>query len=303
MESQLAIPPRDTEDWSYNQILSLTIVNKISAFLSLVGSGYIIFRNLRLPQRDERLKLTYHRIMLGLSAHDSISSISIFFGSWAMPEDNLHSDEMIGNYGSWGTCTAQGFFIYYGYLSCVMYNSFLSAYFLLCIRYGWREEQFRAIEPYCFCVATGISLSISIYLAVTESFNPTLKWCFIQSYPINCEQYEEFECIHGENSSSYFVIFIVLPICCAFAVIAYCMTSLYRHVRSVDKALEEHIVTRGESRRNNCPSDRSKKVFRIACLYVGVFVLIWAPTLVNFLSHCVSFANLLLIQSIFRLQH
>ncbi len=281
-EIQRLVPRNDVEDWSDNQILSLTIVNKIPAFLSLVGSGYIIFRNLRLPERDERLILTYHRIMLGLSAHDSLSSIWVLFGSWAMPEDNLHSDEMIGNYGSWGTCTAQGFFIYYGYSSCVIYNLFLSAYFLLYIRYGWREEQFRAIEPYCLCVATGISLSISIYLAVTESFNPTHKWCFIQSYPINCEQYEEFECIHGKNTTQFLLFLAILPICCAFIVIAYCMTSLYRHVRSVETASRRYMVTGRACRRDSLSSKRSKEVFRIACLYVGVFVLIWAPPMVSY---------------------
>ena len=282
-EIQRLVPRNGVEDWSYNQILTITIVNKISAFLSLVGSGYIIFRNLRLPERNERLKLIYHRIMVGLSAHDSLSSISIFFGSWAMPEDNIHSDEMIGNYGSWGTCTGQGFFIYYGYLSCVMYNSFLSAYFLLCIRYGWREEQFSAIEPYCFGVATGISLSISIYLAVTESFNPTVvSWCFIQSYPINCEQYEEFECIHGKNTTQLLLFLTFLPICCAFIVIAYCMTSLYRHVRSVEAASKKYILTGRACRRASLSSIRSNEVFRIACLYVGVFVLIWAPPVVSY---------------------
>ena len=276
------IPPRDTDDWSYNQILSITLANRASAFLSMLGSGCIIFMIVRPSKRDVKLKLMYHRLMLGLSLHDFLSSFWAFIGSWAMPEDNLHSNEMIGNYGSWDTCTAQGFFILYGYFSCIVYNAVLSVYFLMAVKYSWREGQFRKIEPYCMFCTMGIPAAVSMFLAFTKSFNPTIKWCFIQSYPINCEKYndDEFECLRGEKGTLYQALFAIGPMIIGFFIISFCMTSLYRHVRKIERSSQRY-------RANGTPSSRrmtnkkTKQVFKVACWYVGVFIWIWAPTLVS----------------------
>ena len=282
------IPPRDTDDWSYNQILSINIANRASAFISLLGSGCIIYAILHPSKRDVKLKLMYHRLMLGLSVHDFLSSFWSFIGSWAMPEDNLHSNEMIGNYGTWDTCMAQGFFTSYGYISCTLFNAVLSLYFLLFVKYSWREAQFRKIEPYCLLCAMGIPATFSISLSFTDSYNPTIKFCWIQSYPINCEKYDEFECVRGEKGTLYQALFAICPIILSFFVILICMTSLYLHVRKIETSTEQHRfnvassvspISTSISRRMT--NKKTKQVLKVACWYVGVFIWIWAPTIVS----------------------
>ena len=279
------VPPRDTDDWSYNQMLSIDIANRASAFISLLGSSCIIFMILHPSKRDVKLKLMYHRLMLGLSVHDFLSSFWSFIGPWAMPEDSLHSDLTIGNYGTWDTCTTQGFFIVYGYISCILFNAVLSLYFLLFIKYSWREAQFRKIESYCLLCAMGIPATFSIFLAFTDSYNPTIKFCFIQSYPINCENYDEFECVRGEKGTLYQALFAICPIVLGFFVILICMTSLYLHVRKIEMSSEKYRFNVGTQISASSPrrmtNKKTKQVLKVACWYVGVFIWIWAPTIVS----------------------
>ena len=86
----------------------------------------------------------FRQLMLGLSISDALSSCA-----WALvliPAPSLDDDGEPSIWTRWGargndvTCTAQGFFIQLGMLS-LWYNMALSMYYLLVIRYNWREFQ------------------------------------------------------------------------------------------------------------------------------------------------------------------
>ena len=77
------------DGWSDNQIITLAIVNRVTSFLSLAGSGYIVWKVLDPKHREEKMKKMYQRIMLCLSIADMIGSFGVFLGGWAMPADSL----------------------------------------------------------------------------------------------------------------------------------------------------------------------------------------------------------------------
>ena len=59
---------------------------KVTAALSILGSGWIIYELLILDRRRINLKTTlYHRLILAMSGVDIMSSIWLFIGTWAVP--------------------------------------------------------------------------------------------------------------------------------------------------------------------------------------------------------------------------
>jgi len=142
MESnEIVLPPRDSDDWSLKQLEGIIIATKTSAMLSTIASLVVIYLIVR-PIQNRDANKTYLRIIFLLSLHDVLSSFAVFMSTWAAPRDNLHASQMPGCFGNWTTCEIQGFFISYGYSSCMIYNSLLSLYFLLFIKHGWKEEKF-----------------------------------------------------------------------------------------------------------------------------------------------------------------
>jgi len=54
------------------------IIVKVIAFLSAMGSAYIIYSMMRRKQLDR----TFNRLLLALSVSDFVSSLTFFVGSW-----------------------------------------------------------------------------------------------------------------------------------------------------------------------------------------------------------------------------
>ena len=86
----------------------------------------------------------YQRIMAGLSAYDVLlSSFFYVMGTWMTPRET----------GWWGaagnvyTCSAQGFFLIFGYVGVSAYQALLSTSMLLTVVYSWTPNKFeRKIE-------------------------------------------------------------------------------------------------------------------------------------------------------------
>ena len=61
----------------------LAITPKPFAALSITGSVYIIKHVITSPTRRS---CVYHRLLLGLSIYDFMTSAAVFTGTWAIPE-------------------------------------------------------------------------------------------------------------------------------------------------------------------------------------------------------------------------
>merc|ERR1719276_326944 len=85
-----------------------------SAFLSICGSGYIIWDILRNDPDQKKISGVYHRIMLALSLFDMTSSIALFLANWAQPSDTEYAF-VYESYGNQMTCNVQGWMILFGW--------------------------------------------------------------------------------------------------------------------------------------------------------------------------------------------
>ena len=150
----------------------IQITGKIGGALSCAGSGYIFQDVLRDP--NKRLKSTYHRIMLGLSIMDIISSFFLWFiGSWAMPK------------GSWSwsagnitTCDIAGFLGNTGWAASPFYNCTLATFYLLQLKYNLSDRRMKAAEKWLHIVPWSITLAIGIAMLSTKMYGPSGGICW-----------------------------------------------------------------------------------------------------------------------------
>ena len=140
--------------------------------LSSFGSGWIILEVLR--DRKKR-RLCYHRILLGLSIFDFLSSFWFFIGNWAHGE----SAGFLGTQPS-PACETSGFFIYLGSLCIPMYNVALAAYFFLTVKHGWRESKLRkSFERFVHLPICLTGIAIAIVPIPLDMYNSWYSYCYV----------------------------------------------------------------------------------------------------------------------------
>ena len=117
------------------------LVLKVGGTLSCAGSVYIVQDILR---NTDKRKNIYHRLMLGLSTMDILSSIFLWIiSSWAMPKGSY-----LWAAGNLTTCDVCGFLGLIGWIGAPMYNCALATYYLLQLKYNWADQRMKAIEKW-----------------------------------------------------------------------------------------------------------------------------------------------------------
>lgn len=117
------------------QEIFLSLLTIFSSILSIIGSSLIIFRILKW---EERLG-SYHRIIFGLSCADLIGSIMHIMEPFLVPADS--PEARVWAKGTKATCSFLGFLSQLS-ISVIAYNSFLSCYYLVTIRFGVKKDTF-----------------------------------------------------------------------------------------------------------------------------------------------------------------
>lgn len=141
-----------------NQIQAMAVVwiTRFPATLSALGSLAIMY--MILLARKEKLTKSNHRLMLALSTFDVFHSAAVAATTLASPRDT----HFYGAMGNNGTCSAQGFLLILG-LAVPMYNTSLSLFFLLTIRFRVSRTTFSAkIEPILHTVSILAPLALAI---------------------------------------------------------------------------------------------------------------------------------------------
>lgn len=204
----------------------------ISCSLSFCGSmtiAYLILRK-RLWQRD-----FFQRTMLGLCVADLVSTSGTFIQPMLLPRFTK-LPLAIGNVGS---CEAGAFlslFVWSSYL----YSAEISIYFLLTIRYNWKEERIKdVLEPWVHIFPWVVPFLLGSISVALDSFNPSsvLGLCTFASFPVDCRT--TGECERGGYDILRFVLWPASAIACAAAFCGIgCTWLVFSHVRN-------------QSRRNN----------------------------------------------------
>jgi hypothetical protein len=204
---------------SQRQYKVLSIIPMCTAPLSVLGSATITY--MILSRRKERLKQSYHRIMLATSTADFVFSTSLGLGALAVPRD---SGALFAR-GTVATCTAQGVFIHTG-LSVFVCNTFLMLYFLLIIRYKVSEETFRRFEKLTYVAAFVIPAVVSMIGISLDIFNPVgigLNRCYIGDFPQGCTHNANVTCERGESADFLIWLFALGPAILFFVIIFTCL--------------------------------------------------------------------------------
>ncbi|KAG7348642.1 hypothetical protein IV203_017347 [Nitzschia inconspicua] len=162
---------------------ALALVPKVTGSLSFTGSIFVFQDVVR--DEKKRKESVYHRIMMGLSIFDAISSVTNFLSTWPIPSD--HSDVVFLATGTTATCTAQGFFAELGNLTTVLYTAALTLRYVLFICYNLSEIQLQRYEPLFHGLPILIGLTMAVVGLPFQLYNNSGWLCWYAVYPRNCD--------------------------------------------------------------------------------------------------------------------
>jgi len=158
---------------NYAERIAYICVSAFSGSLSIVGSFLIIYIILR----GGRTKLSRlrNRLLLGMSIIDIFYSAALGLSVLPIPQETVCSIGM----GNLSTCTVQGFFIQLG-TAVPGYNTMLSIYFLMTVRYSVSETTLtRKYEPFMHAFALFPPLVTAIIGAVKKMYFNETTPCWI----------------------------------------------------------------------------------------------------------------------------
>jgi hypothetical protein len=273
--------------------------------------------------RNKKLAKTNHRILLGMSITDVVSSVCTVLGRLPAPRHAKYYSGL----GTTGTCTAQGFF-YQSILSTVAYNAALAVYFLLVVKYKWKERAMRKVEIGMHIFAMSLFLITGLSLVALKMINPAFFLCFIDALPYHCHGMPDVPCVRGGNPDPYRWGFFYGPVWAMIFVVTIIMGMVYYTVlkqeRRMDKfqfhattnasssskqqvVIKGNGVTGGGRQRHNAVATQrkhSKNVATQGLWYLVPFYVTWLfPMLIHALSSAgvrgVNYKPLLVLTGIF----
>lgn len=209
------MPFTEAQQWA------LVIAPKITGLISLVFSGLVIFTVCVCEKRRAR---TYHRLLLGISCVDASSSFWLGLSTWPIPEGT----GIKWASGNTGTCTTQGFFTQFGIASS-FYNASLSIFYLLVIRYGWKEEAILKLEPWLHTMPLLWGLWTAIAGLPLTIFNSANLWCWIA-------QYDD----RGAHADLFRWVFFYGPLWIMILLVTINVLLIFQHVRTLEKATAQY---------------------------------------------------------------
>lgn len=279
--------------FSPKQQVILAITPIVSGLLSVTGS-FTIIRLIFLERQTKQIrgnnskgkesKVTYERIMIGLSISCMLNGLRAATTTFLMPSD---TPGVWKAYGNTATCSLQGFFAQLGF-SSALYSASLAIYFVLSIHPDIREEAVKTYyEPFLHAIPIVFALVTATAGVFLESFNPVTLGvgCWVAAYPAGCEKDDStIECTRGENAKLIMWIFGGFVIIISYIIIIISMARIYYLVRNQLRKMEMRYSTGSlgsigttSRKRSNGTSNRLRKISTQAFLYIGAFFLtyIW----------------------------
>lgn len=202
-----------TMDLTPLQLKAIALTPKVTAAISILMSGVIVSSIIRDRNRCQKI---YHRLVLGLSISDIIGSSSMFLTTWLIP---VNSKNVAFNYGNEASCRFNAFTTQLVTLT-PLYNTSLSLYFLLVIRYGWKDGKLRRLEPYLHAAPLLFGLGTA---TATASLG-------IHGVP----ELQPVSCWIDSKYSSYQWSFMFGPVNICIWLVFIASVMIYCHVRSIE---------------------------------------------------------------------
>ncbi len=229
------------------------ICMRVSGSLSFIGSTLIVIHIIR---SHKRLSTIFHRLMLGLSIGDILSSFfSFVLGSSMVPREMSYW--VVGARGNVTSCTIQGFVSEIGIYLSTYYNCSVCFYYFAIIKYSMKEDYIRIkLEPWFHVVPIAISLLRSLSLLATEGYNTFGPFCttlpnktlvpHCHGLPIEAMGFppSEIPCERGMASDEIWVLVIeVIVVFTPPAVIVVTMLIMCKTVWDIEKRARRYGVS------------------------------------------------------------
>ncbi|KAL7535874.1 hypothetical protein ACHAWF_005302 [Thalassiosira exigua] len=279
------------------------ICYKFTSALSILSNIYalsIIYNKWR--QRKSNID-PYQRIMVGVNTYGLSFTAAWFTGSWMAPSES----NWWGASGNAETCTAQGFFIWFGIfgnvselgvelsslVTCtdvptlpaqVLYSLLLSGQMLLLVTFGWSERKFeRTIERrahvvlFLFCFLAGFA---PIFF---NGYNGECGRCCIMPMPMWCGDWfwgDGSECVRGSPMLAqvyWGFVFVAFPLVTLFVTAA--MFTVYRTVRNQERRTNIYRFDADTHFRE------SLRIRKTMLLYTSSFYVCWVIPLIFLWAH------------------
>eukprot|EP00979_Chaetoceros_neogracilis_P017690 scaffold10266_cov294-Chaetoceros_neogracile.AAC.10 len=229
---------------------STSITQIVTASISFISSIAIIFM---IHRSYVGLSSTFHRLLLGLSIADILSSFWMMLSTLLSPTDT--SGYVWNPRGNVNSCDAQGFFLFLGIMGAPLYNCSLCFYYLAIVKFNKKDTFIREkIEPYLHAVPILVSLTGAITILAKTSFNANISYCWInEEYPYcgvqsNNGTEVDVQCERGKDAKILFSIFAIFPYAIFPSVIVATMACMYREVVKNEKKLSKYGI--GALRKN-----------------------------------------------------
>lgn len=224
---------------SKTQIMACAIAQTTSSTFSLLATVTVI---IMISRSYKKLSSVFHRLLLGLCIADILSSSSLSLSTYPIPAKE--SLTIWNAQGTIDTCTAQGFFIFVGFLAAQIYNCSLCIYYLFVIKYNKKDEYIRRhVEPFLHAVPIGTSLIGGIIIATKQAFNANKSFCWIGSDPPRCydDNYNTGPC-RGQDAKILYLTFATVPYIVLPIVILTSMGLMYLTARQNEKKMSGYGI-------------------------------------------------------------
>jgi len=265
-----------------SQAKALSIIPHVTGTMSLIGSCSIL-SDILMSDGQGKLTRPYHRILLGISTVDALTSIALALSTLPIPAG---TEGVYNARGNTQTCTVQGFFVQLNVLS-YFYNVILSAYYLLLGKYRMLDAEIARYEKWMHAVAITLGLGFAILGLPLNLYNNANLWCWVAAYPSNCEDASgepgPVPCERGQSAWLFRWLIFYGPTWLAVLAVVAMMVMLTRSVSSDEKEmvrLQIEMRRRSEQEENGDRPppietnryERSKLICGQAGFYVIVFL-------------------------------
>ncbi len=187
----------------------VSFIRPMAGSISLISSAAIIYH---IFKSHYGFSTTYHRLMLGLSVADILSSCAHVISAVSVPEEMRYLYPHAN--GTTGSCTFRSIILIFGSIAGVLYNCSICMRYLAIIRYNKKDCYIKEkLEFWFHGISFIVPLVINIILGSQKIFNNAGRkgtFCFAHEYnPPHCIGYgngstppgDDFHipCGRGEN--------------------------------------------------------------------------------------------------------
>lgn len=261
--------------FSDTQLKAMAITPKVTAGLSIPGSLFIISQALA-DSRRGRGSTVMQRALVGMSVIDVLSSIAWFLSSWMAPKGSF-----VYAVGNSATCEAQGFLLQIA-IGAPLYNGALVLYYLLVIKYQWKQAQLARLERYLTMAIWIWSLGTAFVVLALGNLQFVGPICWIGD-PVECYDDDDDDppaSAHCGRGKILATAFFCAPLWICILLTIYALVVIYRTVQETAARLEKYNL-RGSSVEIHKRGRSSKDVQQVATravLYSIAFVITWTAS-------------------------